>query len=298
MTATALRDISDDALADLYGKVSHDDQAARIVLAEAQRRERLERAEATRKAEREEWEMMAWAQYEAAEKECCGQLIRHANRDRHEFREAAPRPRKLNADADDPAEIEARRVLCAQCGHPLRHPWHEGVSPFILWENGEEWARKYGSEELCAFWDHSPRVTVTQWQQAHRDGRRIQQDERDAAQDTTEGATMIDARRETATDQPSLVAKYQQMGAKKAVALREQSAVVRRVRPVDGAQTLEYARRSCAHFAVWPSEAALTTATLWAAHAHARDAKKALVFLSTPRLLFSSAEPGAGKSTP
>lgn len=86
-------------------------------------------------------------------------------------------------------------------------------------------------------------------------------------------------------------------GSQGTVALRSSGAMGRPGgQRVDGAEALEYARRFLEHFAVWPSEAALTAATLWAAHAHCRDAAKALVFMSSPRLLFSSAEPGSGKS--
>lgn len=88
-----------------------------------------------------------------------------------------------------------------------------------------------------------------------------------------------------------------QGGSQGAVALRNGSALVRSGQPViDGAQVLAYTRQFLDHFAIWPSEAALTVATLWAAHCHCRGADKALVFMSTPRLLFSSAEPGSGKS--
>lgn len=82
-----------------------------------------------------------------------------------------------------------------------------------------------------------------------------------------------------------------------ALAVRAGAPVMRAQRDrIDGAETLEYARRFLAHFAVWPSEAALTACALWAGHAWARDASRTLVWLSTPRLLFSSAEPGSGKS--
>ena len=80
------------------------------------------------------------------------------------------------------------------------------------------------------------------------------------------------------------------------VAVRGSAAFVKQRVAVDGAETLEYARRFLAHLVVWPSPEALTLATLWAAHTHCRDANGMLVFLSSPRLLFSSAEPGSGKS--
>jgi hypothetical protein len=81
-----------------------------------------------------------------------------------------------------------------------------------------------------------------------------------------------------------------------ALAVPAPAAVVRQREPVDGVQVLGYARQFLGHFSVWPSDAALTTAALWAAHAHARDAGGTLVWLASPRLLFSSAEPGSGKS--
>jgi Protein of unknown function (DUF3631) len=50
------------------------------------------------------------------------------------------------------------------------------------------------------------------------------------------------------------------------------------------------------HYAVWPSQDALTAACLWAAHAACRDSQGTLIFNSTPRLMFLSDEPGSGKS--
>ena len=67
-------------------------------------------------------------------------------------------------------------------------------------------------------------------------------------------------------------------------------------REIDGAETLNYARMFLARFAIWPSEAALDAVTLWIAHAHSRDVGGVLTWQCSPRLLFSSAEPGSGKS--
>ena len=66
--------------------------------------------------------------------------------------------------------------------------------------------------------------------------------------------------------------------------------------PVTGAAVLDEARAFLARFASWPSEAALTAATLWAAHCHATDGDRVLVFGSTPRLAILSDEPGCGKT--
>jgi hypothetical protein len=65
---------------------------------------------------------------------------------------------------------------------------------------------------------------------------------------------------------------------------------------MDGDRLLTYVYGTLAHYAVWPSEAALVAATAWVAHAHGRDASGTLVWQASPRLLFSSAEPGSGKS--
>ena len=109
-----------------------------------------------------------------------------------------------------------------------------------------------------------------------------------------------------AAERSARIAGYQQQTRERAqemagqlhaqVAVRGSAAFTKQRVAVDGAETLEYARRFLAHLVVWPSPEALTLATLWAAHTHCRDANGMLVFLSSPRLLFSSAEPGSGKS--
>ena len=81
------------------------------------------------------------------------------------------------------------------------------------------------------------------------------------------------------------------------VAVRESGTVVSSRRPeLDGEAELGYARKFLGYFGIYPSEAVLDTLTLWAAHAHARDAGGMLVFPSTPRLMLLSSEPGSGKS--
>ncbi len=59
----------------------------------------------------------------------------------------------------------------------------------------------------------------------------------------------------------------------------------------DGAQLLDDARAFLARFVAFPSDDALTAATLWAAHTHALQA-----FECTPRIAFLSPEPGSGKT--
>jgi hypothetical protein len=81
-----------------------------------------------------------------------------------------------------------------------------------------------------------------------------------------------------------------------ALAVREPTAVTTRRELVDGEKVLGWARGFLGRFIVWPSGSYLDAAVLWAAHAHARDADGMLVWQSSPRALFSSAEPGSGKS--
>ncbi|MHB1432004.1 MAG: DUF3631 domain-containing protein, partial [Streptosporangiaceae bacterium] len=82
------------------------------------------------------------------------------------------------------------------------------------------------------------------------------------------------------------------------VAVRQPATVARTgsTPAMDGDRLLTYVYGMLAHYAVWPSEAALVAATAWIAHAHARDASGTLVWQASPRLLFSSVEPGSGKS--
>jgi hypothetical protein len=59
----------------------------------------------------------------------------------------------------------------------------------------------------------------------------------------------------------------------------------------DAAQILDDVRDFLARFVAFPSDDALTAATLWAAHTHALEA-----FECTPRIAFLSPEPGSGKT--
>jgi len=80
------------------------------------------------------------------------------------------------------------------------------------------------------------------------------------------------------------------------VAVREPSALARKREPVDGAAALRDARTFFRHFALWPSEAALNVATVFAAATWARDASGESVFEYLAKLLFTADEYGAGKS--
>ena len=80
------------------------------------------------------------------------------------------------------------------------------------------------------------------------------------------------------------------------VAVRGPAALVKQREPADGSETLTYVTRYLRHMIQFPSEAALLTTALWCMHSHARDASGRLVFLTSPRLLFTSKAPGSGKS--
>lgn len=69
------------------------------------------------------------------------------------------------------------------------------------------------------------------------------------------------------------------------------------IAPIDGDRVLKQAYGYLGHMAMWPSQAAQITATLYAAASHARDSKTGLpVFQYMPRLFFTSREGGSGKS--
>ncbi len=82
------------------------------------------------------------------------------------------------------------------------------------------------------------------------------------------------------------------------VAVRQPQAVVIPPRePIDGDALLNDVHTALERFAVWPKEAALVTACLYAAHAHGKDAKTGLpCWPYSPKLFFTSAEGNSGKS--
>jgi Protein of unknown function (DUF3631) len=69
---------------------------------------------------------------------------------------------------------------------------------------------------------------------------------------------------------------------------------------ITGADWLNYMRMFFARYVRWPSEAALDTAVLWAAHTYVRESMDngaGLVWKATPRLFVLSKERNSGKST-
>jgi|HubBroStandDraft_6_1064221.scaffolds.fasta_scaffold00231_30 hypothetical protein len=102
-------------------------------------------------------------------------------------------------------------------------------------------------------------------------------------------------------------AAYRQQVAERAAQLRRQLAVPSETAPAQqcdpeqarmiGEEALRYARRVLTRHVAWPSTAALDTTLLWCLHCAARDDEGELIWRTTPRLLFTSAERGSGKST-
>lgn len=112
-------------------------------------------------------------------------------------------------------------------------------------------------------------------------------------------ATSAGIRQRIDERQKARLSREQVQGA--AVAVRDIAGArpvpVRRQRQhLDGTAVLGYVRAWLANYARWPSEAALDLATLWAAHACARDSDGVLIWEATPRLMFLSSDPGSGKS--
>ncbi len=67
---------------------------------------------------------------------------------------------------------------------------------------------------------------------------------------------------------------------------------------ITGADWLNYMRMFFARYVVWPSEAALDTAVLWAAHTYARESMDngaELIWKATPRLFVLSKERNSGQ---
>ena len=257
-------------LAERYEAASSE-QEREAILAETAQHERAEktRQAAVRKRREDpvtnEWLDAAHAQYMQAEAQCAGKLVRN--------------------------------------GSVITDAW-------ALW-SGPEWlARKSATEELNNFWDDHPRIpTQTAWRE--HQGEDVPPDEeisqaREAAVNPLGAAGHIARDAGRAAERTARIAGYQQATQQRAqemagqlhaqVAVRGSAAFVKTAAPVDGAQTLEYVTRYLRHMIQFPSEAALLTTALWCMHSHARDANGRLVFLTSPRLLFTSKVPGSGKS--
>lgn len=76
-----------------------------------------------------------------------------------------------------------------------------------------------------------------------------------------------------------------------------QAQVLEAIGPEHGALILDIAGEYLRRYSGWPSDAARDAATLWLAHAIARDDAGDLIWHATPRLILTSSERGSGKST-
>ena len=338
MTVAALdvRAMPDEALLSLYRS---DERAAAAALAEAARRDRTDRAARKRGQLRAEWYDAAYQQFLMAEAVTRGNLL-------------------------------SREGLAA------------GIAdPFSLWSGRADLAERYGSEELGAFWEKSPRITITEYARQMAASGRLAREDMTAITEEAGSGDRVDADRRPAVDadgagavrpgggtgagQPvradrgtreagagtadgpvqrggrvmgilevgrgaveaGRIAEHMAVGTARAasrleqararntsdrltayetarlaggrgtVAVRQPQTVVVPREPIDGAQLLRDIYTALDHFAMWPSEAALVTAALWVAQAHAKDEKTGLpIWQYAPRLFLTSEEGGSGKS--
>lgn len=257
--APALSELSEDQLAALYDRVSWDQEAGNIILAELARRDRNERARAdSLRARRADPVVAAWT------------------------------------DAAHAQMIDADRVTC---GNLVRRGSRVN-DPFTLW-SGPEWlARQSASEELNSYWDQFGRTpTVAEWR-SHQSEDKPADDTPATERETTmtENGT-YDTPPVAQPAQPLTYERFREAiarrGAELAAAARGEVAVRRPV--ISGEQVLGYCEALLKRYARLP-QAGLDAAVLWAAHAHMRDAEGVLVWNATPRMMFLSSEPGSGKS--
>ena len=283
---TTMTELTVAELSDLYSKVSHDEDARRIVETELARRDRA--AAGKRKAVQarrddpvtNEWLDAAHAQYMQAEAECAGKLVKW--------------------------------------GSVITDAW-------ALW-SGPEWlARQCATEELCNFWDDHPRIpTQTAWRD-HQAGD-VPPDEEDQGREEpvgiasemgrAAGHVARDAGRvagraaEIGTREAIIAQRRQQVSARAAelagqvhaqVAVRNPSAVAyERVRPDAPAllrRTLEGMGLLFTDYVAFPSRAGVIAVVTWNAQAAARNAAGDSIWRAYPRLLLTSAQNGSGKST-
>lgn len=294
-----------------------EDTAARVVAGTVRAYGTSPAAAATDEV-RAEWERAAHAQYLDAEQECSGYLVR---RPHHVYREKPAEPGK-----------------CAEpgCGHLARYPRHSGVDAFVLWTGSDDWARQHATDELRAYWDTHPRMTLTEYRRQSA-GERKQWHEaraRDAAAEVPAAATRAygtspadSARaarlaalrgraaqiqapaRPPATPTPRrqetrmTTATTEPGTPAGVVAVRDNRAVARaeeRAREII-TESLRYAERVFTRHVAFPTPTALDTVLLWLLHANARDRDDTgtgpLIWRASPRLLVTSKERGSGKST-
>jgi hypothetical protein len=283
---TTMTELTVAELSDLYSKVSHDEDARRIVETELERRDRA--AAAKRKAVQarrddpvtNEWLDAAHAQYMQAEAECAGKLVKW--------------------------------------GSVITDAW-------ALW-SGPEWlARQCATEELCNFWDDHPRIpTQTAWRD-HQAGD-VPPDEENQGREETVGiaSEMGRAAGHVARDAGRVAGRAADIGARQAiydqrrqqvtaraqemagqlhaqVAVRNPSAVAFTRPQLDAPallrRTLEGMGLLYTDYVAFPSRSSVIAVTTWTGQAAARDADGESIWRAYVRLLLTSRENGSGKST-
>ncbi len=296
MTALApernLTALTDDELSRLHEYGTDADRVA--VRAECERQDRARRARrawqsGTSGQAHADWESAAYAQYLQAEERTRGNLLSEAGK---------------------------------RAG---RDPWP------MLWQGSEEGARKLASDELLCMWDYeSPRPPgpaayaaqrrnglAAAEQEGERGGDMITATADEPAVSTADRMAAIRQRAERAAaglpgdaPRPSAVATSQvarrafhEVGGVLPTVPAGLRAVPYRAddgMEITGAEWLDYMRMFFARYVYWPSDAALDTAVLWAAHTYARESPEngaGLIFDVTPRFFALSSERNSGKST-
>ncbi|MHB1430630.1 MAG: DUF3631 domain-containing protein [Streptosporangiaceae bacterium] len=321
--AAEMRDLTDAALADLAGTVLAEPARTELRRRSADRaRQRRRQDPATR-----EWHDAAYAQYIAAESACNGYLLsraglakgidpwpalwtgptaladHYASEELREFWQANRRVTVTEYRAALRGEEEAYRNDRDRLAHDdagrIRHEREAGTDQPV---------RQAGSVRDAGPVRGPGRDVVTGCRHPERpgNGKPVCEDCGDLAKRAA-GADRLAELRARAADRRAERAARPAADALAAasvpvltgtVAVRQPGTVARTSTgpAMDGAKLLDYVRAFLEHFALWPSEAALDAAVAWVAHAHARDASGTLVWQASPRLLFSSAEPGSGKS--
>jgi hypothetical protein len=293
MTAAAdLTGLADDQLAAMFA--SGDETTRGAVLAECQRQD----AAADRERKRREWRASpAGQRYAAAD--AAWTDASHA-----EFLAA---------------EAACRGRLLAP-GAPARDPWP------MLWTCSERDLDRWASEEFKRWREYDaasftrradlmrqaarPRAGEAPWHEPGREETTVERktvapsaEDLEAAEDAAAEARKAE-RAQGAREREERRLQREARAASASVAVMAPSAVIPAAgglaprRPeIDGARLLEQIGLFIIDHVALPSPAAAVALTLWAAHERARDADGQLIWRASPRLLLTSSENGAGKST-
>ena len=287
---TALTDVPTwEALADLYGKVSYDDEAARLVIGEARRREGLERAKRARQAGVSAWTDAAHAQYMAAEAACNGNLVRR----------------------DSPVRdawslwIGTGAYALAHASEELRLWWQEPGNARITvsqWREQTAAGKRQQISERDAAQDETG--------QHHREGTMgalgaaghiAGHVARDAGRVAYEGARVASYHQRAHVIGQQKAAELHAATVHAQVAVREPGTVMVGRTLVDAPallrRTLEGMGLLFTDYVAFPSRASVIAVVTWTAQAAARDADGKSIWRAFVRLLLTSRLNGSGKST-